>query len=74
MKKFLFLAASAIALISCSTKPSYQLTGKVAGADFNGKYVYMYEFGVRDAAPLDSALVQEGAFLFKGDQIGRAHV
>ncbi|HML70348.1 MAG TPA: TlpA disulfide reductase family protein [Macellibacteroides fermentans] len=72
MKKFLFLAASAIALISCSTKPSYQLTGKVAGANFNGKYVYMYEFGVRDAAPLDSALVQEGAFLFKGDQASPA--
>lgn len=68
MKKVLFLAVSAVILMSCSTKPGYQLTGKVAGADFNGKYVYMYEFGKRDAAPLDSALVEKGAFQFKGQQ------
>lgn len=50
MRKFLYLAASAVILMGCSTKPGYQLTGKVSGADFNGKYVYMYEFGKRDAA------------------------
>ena len=68
MRKFLYLAASAVILMGCSTKPGYQLTGKVSGADFNGKYVYMYEFGKRDAAPVDSALVDKGAFLFKGEQ------
>lgn len=36
--------------------------------DLNGKYVYMYEYGVQDAAPMDSALVQNGTFTFKGTQ------
>lgn len=68
MKKYLSLAASALLLTACGEKPGYEITGTVANADLNGKYVYMYEFGANDAAPLDSALVQNGAFTFKGTQ------
>ena len=49
-------------------KPGYEITGTVSNSDLNGKYVYLYEYGVKDAAPLDSALVQNGSFALKGTQ------
>lgn len=58
MKKYLILAASALLLAACSEKPGYEINGTVANTDLNGKYVYLYEYGVQDAAPMDSALVQ----------------
>ena len=68
MKKYLILAASALLLAACSEKPGYEINGTVANTDLNGKYVYLYEYGVQDAAPMDSALVQNGTFTFKGTQ------
>ena len=68
MKKYLTLAASALLLAACSEKPGYEINGTVANTDLNGKYVYLYEYGVQDAAPMDSALVQNGTFTFKGTQ------
>ena len=65
MKKYLTLAASALLLAACSEKPGYEINGTVANTDLNGKYVYLYEYGVQDAAPMDSALVQNGTFTFK---------
>ena len=67
MKKYLILAASALLLAACSEKPGYEINGTVANTDLNGKYVYLYEYGVQDAAPMDSALVQNGTFTFKGN-------
>lgn len=68
MKKYLSLAASLLFLGACSEKPGYEITGTVSNAELNGKYVYLYEYGTQDAAPLDSALVQNGAFVLKGTQ------
>lgn len=66
MKKYLPIAASVLLLAACSEKPGYEITGTVSNSDLNGKYVYLYEYGVKDAAPLDSALVQNGSFALKG--------
>lgn len=68
MKKILTIATSAMLLVACSEKPGYEITGTVSNSDLNGKYVYLYEYGVRDAAPLDSALIENGAFKLKGEQ------
>lgn len=68
MKKYLSFAVSALLLMACSEKPGYEITGIVPNADLNGKYVYLYEYGVQDTAPLDSALVQNGTFMLKGTQ------
>ena len=68
MKKYLPIAASVLLLAACSEKPGYEITGTVSNNDLNGKYVYLYEYGVKDAAPLDSALVQNGTFALKGTQ------
>lgn len=68
MKKYLSLAASALLMVACSEKPGYEITGTVSNAELNGKYVYLYAFGAEDTAPMDSALVQNGAFTLKGSQ------
>ena len=68
MKKYLPIAASVLLLAACSEKPGYEITGTVSNSDLNGKYVYLYEYGVKDAASLDSALVQNGSFALKGTQ------
>ena len=74
MKKYLILAASTLLLAACSEKPGYEITGSVSNADLNGQYVYLYEYGVKDAVPLDSALVQNGAFVLKAVKIVRLSV
>lgn len=68
MKKYLSLAASALLMVACSEKPGYEIAGTVSNAELNGKYVYLYAFGAEDTAPMDSALVQNGAFTLKGSQ------
>lgn len=68
MKKYFPVAVSVLLLAACSEKPGYEIAGTVSNADLNGKYVYLYTYGVKDAAPLDSALVQNGAFALKGTQ------
>jgi len=68
MKKIILFAGSAVLLAACAEKPGYQLSGTVSDADLNGQYVYLYPYGDREAAPLDSALVNNGVFSFKGEQ------
>lgn len=68
MKKILTVASAALLLAACTEKPGYTITGKVNNAELNGKYVYLYEYGNSDAAPIDSALVENGAFKLKGTQ------
>ena len=68
MKKILTVASAALLLAACSEKPDYTITGKVNNAELNGKYVYLYEYGSNYAAPIDSALVENGAFTLKGTQ------
>ena len=58
----------ACALAACSEKPGYTITGSVNNPSLDGQYVYLYPYGERDAAPLDSALVSGGTFTFKGSQ------
>ena len=68
MKKMWVWAAMACALAACSEKPGYTITGSVNNPSLDGQYVYLYPYGERDAAPLDSALVSGGTFTFKGSQ------
>ena len=67
MKKYLTFVTAALLLAACD-KPGYEITGTVDNADLNGKYVYLTAYGVPDAAPADSALVQNGTFTLQGSQ------
>lgn len=68
MKKIILFTGLAILLAACAEKPGYKISGTVADATLNGQYVYLYPYGERDAAPLDSALVSNETFAFAGVQ------
>ena len=63
----IFAAATTLLLAACAEKPGYQIAGTVDRADAEGKYVYLEKYGVEEA-PLDSAMITNGAFSFKGEQ------
>ena len=44
------------------------ISGIVDRADWNGKYVFLYNVGAQDVELLDEALVDKGVFTFKGRQ------
>jgi len=67
MKKFIALAISAFLLSSCNEKPGYEISGTVSNKDLNGNYVYLYLYG-SNTTPLDSILVENNSFTFKGTQ------
>ena len=69
MKKIVLFVVCAFALACSNEKSGYEIAGTVDRGDLNGKYIYLYEYGVRDAALLDSALVENSAFTFKGEQV-----
>lgn len=69
MKKLTSFTALVIVLLmtACSEQPGYLITGTVSNADLNGNYVFLYPFG-NNATPLDSTLIENNAFTFKGIQ------
>lgn len=62
------MAASAALLASCTTTPGYKIKGTVNNEALNGKYVYLCDLKSRNTQPMDSALVENGAFTFQGQQ------
>lgn len=71
MKKYFNLAAIALLLTACSENSGYEITGTVvADNGMDGKYVYLYKYAPRSAGsentPIDSALIENGTFKFKG--------
>ncbi|MBY8961460.1 redoxin domain-containing protein [Flavobacterium sp. D11R37] len=68
MKKFfLFLALSA-AVISCNklADNEYEITGSIEGSDFDGKKVVLEKQGAMGFEPVDTVVVENGKFTFKG--------
>ena len=65
MKKYLSLAASLL-MVACSQKPGFEIQGTVADSQADGKQVYLVKYG--EEAPIDSAVVTNGAFTFQGEQ------
>jgi len=68
MKKLITLMVSAILLSACGGNKGYQIDGTVANADLNGEYVYLYEYGNTATTPIDSAKVENGKFVLKGER------
>lgn len=66
MKKLVCLALSIVLLVACN-EAGYKISGVVSNADLNGRYVYLCEYG-KDGVVLDSVLVENGVFSFKGVQ------
>ena len=68
MKKYLPIAASVLLLAACSEKPGYEITGTVSNSDLNGKYVYLYEYGVKRCCTIGQRLSTKRSFCFERPQ------
>ncbi len=69
MKKISILLAVVAFMISCTPGTSYKISGTVENPEFNGTYVFIQEANGRNLENLDSALVEEGKFVFQGDAL-----
>lgn len=53
-------------LIGCNADKSYTIKGSVSKSSFNGEYVYMIPIDNYSAGRVDSTLITDSAFEFKG--------
>ena len=67
MKKLTYLFATAALLAACSGNQGYTVTGSVEGAS-DGDMVYLKKAEGRQLVSLDSAVIKNGTFTFKGMQ------
>lgn len=72
MKKFTYLLATAALLAACSGNQGYTVTGTVEGAS-DGDTVYLSDWGGRQWIKLDSTVIENGKFTFKGQQDSTVH-
>lgn len=69
MKKNVYICAAlfAVALVACENKPSFEVTGMVAGAE--DKMLYFEQTGLEGVVGLDSVKLDAGGdFSFKGER------
>lgn len=67
MKKLIYVLATAAIITACSGNKGYTVTGSVEGID-DGSTVYLVKAGRGEMIRLDSAIVANGKFSFKGTQ------
>ena len=65
--KYLFFVILAFLLVSCNDGKSFEIKGKVANESLNGKYIYLQKLSGNHLITLDSVLVKEEKFKFKGN-------
>lgn len=67
MKKLFFITIAAITLYACNSTPSsYTVTGKVNQTDLEGSQVLLTLTENRETTTVDSAVIANGEFEFKG--------
>ena len=68
MKKIAYLLmAGGLILTACNNEPAYKISGTIENVA-DGETVYLQEMQGRDMVILDSAIVKNGTFTFKGRQ------
>lgn len=67
MRKLFYLFFIALVLFSCQPSGQYVIDGKVTGDGYEGTNVYLQEMNGEVMSPLDTAVVKNGIFNFKGD-------
>ena len=55
-----------VLFVGCKTDKSYTIKGSVPGTGFNGEYVYMIPMDNYSAGRVDSTLIADSSFIFKG--------
>ena len=67
MKKILFLSAVAIIFAACQSKTEYTINGEVTDSSFEGQQITLVENVDNDMVTVDSTIVTNGKFTFKGE-------
>ncbi len=68
MKRIAYLlVAGSMVLTACNNEPAYKISGTIENVA-DGETVYLQEMQGRDMVILDSAIVKNGTFTFKGRQ------
>lgn len=65
MKKTLLCAAVILAAVSCTTTPNYTVNGTVEDSTLSGTTVYLTDYSADKT--IDSCVITEGKFTFKGN-------
>ncbi len=66
MKKFLFLSAIAVLFAACQNKSEYTINGSVADKNLEGQQVYLEKWTDSVMVTVDSTIIMDGEFTFKG--------
>jgi hypothetical protein len=67
MKKILLIILSVgLFIASCDEKNAYTITGNLANDLYDGRYVYLYKDSARIFVLVDSALIKNKQFMFRG--------
>lgn len=76
MKKLIIVLLAAMSMTGMAQNEKYQINGTLAGDEFKGQKVYLYDVVTRKA--MDSAMVVKGKFVMKGEsaqpKMGRLQV
>ena len=67
MKKILFLSVVAVIFAACQSKTEYTINGEVTDSSFEGQQVTLVEDVNNDMVAVDSTIVTNGKFTFKGE-------
>ena len=67
MKKFLFLSAIAVLFAACQSKSEYTINGEIADAIYEGQQISLVKMTDDEMVTIDSTIVTNGKFEFKGD-------
>lgn len=70
-KTFYIIAASALTLASCSSKPNYQIQGTCQDIA-DGTKIYLTDYKGDKAQNIDSAIIEKGKFTIEG-RVEKAH-
>lgn len=68
IKKSLIGTACVLLLAACDGKSGFTIRGTVSTPELNDQYVYLQPYDTRQTSPVDSTLVKNGTFSFKGSQ------
>lgn len=68
-KTIIFIISVIVLFISCENIPkSYELNGHISNPQFNGKTIYLSKVDGHELTNMDSTLIEENKFSFKGVQ------
>ncbi len=67
MKQLLYSLFAAVLILSCTSKPTFTIQGSLPSKKYDGKMIYLVPVKNPDATNVDSFIIKDGKFEFKGN-------